>query len=117
MEDVIGNEIKFGDLIVLKVRSSYSSSLELGRVISIIKKRKTFGVARRWCGERLSCSTSGIRAENCIILERGQPEIQKRISEWNDQPLNDKPNLAAWLGRSEEDVMYWTEHRVNSEIG
>lgn len=115
MNDFMGNEIKFGDLVALKVRSTYSSSLHLGRVVSMPKNRKTIGVARlRW--GRFSVATGGLRAENCVVLERSQPDIQQRISEWNEQPLNDKPNLAEWLGRSEEDVMYWAENRVNSGL-
>lgn len=114
--DVMGNEIRLGDLIVVKIRHTYSSDLGVARVVSMPRKRKTIGLASCGYRDRLHVSTSGTRTDFCVVLERAQPEIAARLEEWNDKPLNDKPNLAEWLGRSEEDVLYWTENRVNSGL-
>jgi len=118
MADILDRKIKLGDFVVFR---KYGG-LKPARVVRVTKKRVALAYSssgydyrtnRRTYNDTVICDRAPrVPHDQCAILERGEPEIVARLEEWNTIVARLRPPLPLFLGRSEEDIAYWTRNHV-----
>lgn len=123
MADALNRKIKLGDFVVYR---KYGD-LRPGRVVRVTGKRVAlaypsggrydYRLGRYVTGEGVAWDRAPrLPHAQCVVIERGEPEVVERLEEWNKIIARLRPPLPEFLGRPADDVAYWTKHRVCGEL-